>query len=360
MSFYMSFEENGDDRARIEGGSISADNFDASDIKASLESIRSDHADSKGMDCSESKGGAKGDVIDAAKGTSLDKYAANIQERAEAKPSSPSFSGYKGLQPFTALTAEEKAAIEHSKSNSTSTMYVHSTISVPDVDRILLSVGLLLEQMVEEPSGEQDLFNPPPTMDSARPSTRRADQSRARDIFHFMKESFTLALWSPECNIISLVLITRLIGSTEVTLNYNNWDKILLCALLLAQKLWDDTPLANVDFPAIWQNVYPQEAIDLKVVNSMEKLFLILLSYDVHVSRSTYTQFYFELRDLSEQAFPLKPLSEEAGKRLELQGAQLHDELITAKDKWSAKMGNGAASMNTGGAAAPGGRMVFS
>jgi hypothetical protein len=102
------------------------------------------------------------------------------------------------------------------------------------------------------------------------------------------------------------------------------------------------------------------QAIDLKVVNSMEKLFLILLSYDVHVSRSTYTQFYFELRDLSEQAFPLKPLSEEAGKRLELQGAQLHDELITAKDKWSAKMGNGAASMNTGGAAAPGGRMVFS
>jgi hypothetical protein len=75
-----------------------------------------------------------------------------------------------------------------------------------------------------------------------------------------------------------------------VQLTYNNWDKILLCALLLAQKLWDDTPLANVDFPAIWQNVYPQEVIDLKVVNSMEKLFLVMLSYDVHVSRSTYTQ----------------------------------------------------------------------
>ena len=86
----------------------------------------------------------------------------------------------------------------------------------------------------------------------------------------FMKESFDLAMWSPECNIIALVslmfllflvisrlcekvLITRLIGSTEVTFNFNNWDKILLCALLLAQKLWDDTPLANVDFPAIWQ-----------------------------------------------------------------------------------------------------------
>jgi hypothetical protein len=72
----------------------------------------------------------------------------------------------------------------------------------------------------------------------------------------FMKESFDLAMWSPECNIIALVLITRLIGSTEITFNFNNWDKILLCSLLLAQKLWDDTPLANVDFPAIWQVQY--------------------------------------------------------------------------------------------------------
>ena len=52
---------------------------------------------------------------------------------------------------FKALSAEEKAALEAQKSNSTSTMYVQSTISVPDVDRILLSVGLLLEQMIEEP-----------------------------------------------------------------------------------------------------------------------------------------------------------------------------------------------------------------
>jgi hypothetical protein len=63
---------------------------------------------------------------------------------------------------------------------------------------------------------------------------------------------------------------------------------------------------------------------------------------------------------LRTQAFPLKPLSEEAGNRLELQGAQLHDELINAKDKWSAKMGNGAASMSNGSNEKHGGRMVFS
>jgi hypothetical protein len=132
------------------------------------------------------------------------------------------------------------------------------------------------------------------------------DECKARNIFHFMQESFILAMWSPECNIIALVLITRLATSTDVsypfvsphcqpfhecclqtTLNCNNWDKILLCALMLSQKvrtshfigmlpsaerhlhtatsvqIWDDTPLSNVDFPAVWQNVYVNEEIDL-------------------------------------------------------------------------------------------------
>jgi hypothetical protein len=109
--------------------------------------------------------------------------------------------------------------------------------------------------------------------------------------------------------------------------------------MLLAQKIWDDTPIGNIDFPAIWQNAYPEEEIDVAVVNSMEKLFLILLSYDVHVTRcvgfcstktaqicalitiflrfrllrsTTYTQFYFELRDLTDAEFSLEPLSEQA------------------------------------------------
>jgi hypothetical protein len=115
-------------------------------------------------------------------------------------------------KPFAGLTAEEKADIEFAKSNSTSTMYVNSTISVPDVDRILLSVGLLLEQMIEEPPPGKprpvpeilayfivatgpDLFNPPPTLASRRPSKKSARRCSARDIYRFMKKSFVLALW---------------------------------------------------------------------------------------------------------------------------------------------------------------------
>jgi hypothetical protein len=71
MSFYMSFDENDNDRRQIEGGSFSiggpqGGNFDTSDIKASLDSIRSEHAaDSKHIP-SEAKG-TRADLKDAAK-----------------------------------------------------------------------------------------------------------------------------------------------------------------------------------------------------------------------------------------------------------------------------------------------------
>ena len=58
-----------------------------------------------------------------------------------------------------------------------------------------------------------------------------------------------------------------------------NWDKLLLCSLLLAQKMWDDTPLANIDFPELWRQIYPgcRDTMDLQLVNQMEKRFLEML-----------------------------------------------------------------------------------
>jgi hypothetical protein len=38
-------------------------------------------------------------------------------------------------------------------------------------------------------------------------------------------------------HIIAVVLLFRLVATTEATLNFDNWDKLLLCTLLLAQKV---------------------------------------------------------------------------------------------------------------------------
>jgi hypothetical protein len=64
----------------------------------------------------------------------------------------------------------------------------------------------------------------------------------------------------------------------------------------------------------------------------------------VSLSSTTYTQFYFELRDLSEEVFPLKPLSDGAAVKLEAQGT-LTNQLISSKAKRRAKEGCGSRSL---------------
>lgn len=71
--------------------------------------------------------------------------------------------------------------------------------------------------------------------------------------------------------IISLVYINRLIAYTGVPLNQTNWRPIILCSLLVAQKVWDDRYLSNSDFAFI----YPFFVLD--EINMLELKFLELL-----------------------------------------------------------------------------------
>lgn len=143
-------------------------------------------------------------------------------------------------------------------------------------------------------------------------SARGAGLPEVDAIFEFLRKTFEVAKWSPECHIIALVYVNRLTGFTNIRLHLHNWRPILLCALLLAQKLWDDKSLANVDFPYIWSKAMPTKdrtRITLSVINFMERKFLELLQYSVHVKASLYAKYYFELRTLREgDVFPLAPL----------------------------------------------------
>lgn len=267
-----------------------------------------------------------------------------------------------------------RALLERQKSSSTSTVFLKSTIDVPDVDRILLSVSVLLQKMIavcEDPDSDPFL-RCLPARARARMSVPRVHDPHSWDaaevipsvqeIFQFANRCFRIAKWSPEANIIAMVLMTRLATGTDVELNDRNWDKLLLCAFLLAQKMWDDTPLGNVDFPLLWSQVNNIRAdFDLRAINHMEKLFLNKLHYDIHVDRKTYTQFYFELNALTQQSQPgagaeggggragglLKPISAEAAAKLEVRSAAVQRRLDTARRLWSSsgaaqpKGGNG-------------------
>jgi hypothetical protein len=51
-----------------------------------------------------------------------------------------------------------------------------------------------------------------------------------------------------ECLVISLLYIERIRSLTGLRLCASNWQPILLAAMIVAQKVWDDKSLLNVDF----------------------------------------------------------------------------------------------------------------
>jgi hypothetical protein len=270
-----------------------------------MDSLRQEMATSErsqGMEIDDS-------LIAAAKGTSLERCTQNAKalDSKDHKRILTAECKEPRRGPEFKKEADFRRSEEKQKSNSTSTLYVRSTVQVPDVNGTLLSLSLLLHQMIQPAPALFDEVG-------GQWVEGGMEETSANTIFRFLKESYLIACWSPEVHIIAMVLITRLVGGTEVSFDSTSWNRILLCALMLAQKLWDDIPLANVDFPAIWANVYPDAtSIDLYDINQMEVSFLRQLNYDVHVSRSTYLQFYFELHALATEGkqWSLSPLTDE-------------------------------------------------
>jgi hypothetical protein len=73
--------------------------------------------------------------------------------------------------------------------------------------------------------------------------------------WQFLDGLYTLCKWTPECNIMALVLIVRLFQyNPGMTLHRNNWRRLLVTALMIAQKTWDDRALRNKDFPGVSQS----------------------------------------------------------------------------------------------------------
>jgi len=312
--------------------------FDPSDLQSAMASLRAEEHEAKGG------AGAKGGDEDMGVGGGAGGAAAVAEAKDGPAPVRFDVPMAKGDRPKPESKRELRARVERAKSNSTSTVFLKSTISVPDVDKILLGVSALLSKMIVpcENFDEDPFVQCLPWMTRQKLALQAGGRVEdwCETIFFFMKKAFAIAQWSPESNVIALVLVTRLIGSTEITFNEANWDKVLLCAFLLAQKLWDDTPLANVDFPLLCQQIHgaANPEFDVTAVNQMEKLFLSELHFDIHVDRTCYTQFYFELYALtgdSEERTALLPsITEANAARLEARSTSVQEQLDRARGQW--------------------------
>ena len=101
---------------------------------------------------------------------------------------------------------------------------------------------------------------------------------------------------------------------------------MLLCSLLVAQKVWDDRYLTNSDFAFIYPFFVTEE------INKLEQKFLELIQYNVTVKSNLYAKYYFELRALfrdNEKEFPVKPLDNNQAEQLEVRSKNYKDTFET-------------------------------
>lgn len=228
------------------------------------------------------------------------------------------------------------------KSSSCSTIYLDdSTVSQPNLKNTVKCVALAIYYHIENRTSERklDIFDEklhPLSKDRVNEDYDRYNPEH-KQIYKFVRTLFNAAQLTAECAIITLVYLERLLICAELDIAPSNWKRIVLGAILLASKVWDDQAVWNVDYCQILKDITVED------MNELERQFLEMLQFNINVPSSVYAKYYFDLRTLAEAndlAFPSEPLSKERAQKLEAMSRVMEDK-ITAEvvkngiKKWS-------------------------
>lgn len=228
------------------------------------------------------------------------------------------------------------------KSSSCSTIYLDdSTVSQPNLKNTVKCVSLAIYYHIKNRQSDRrlDIFDErlhPLTRDQV-PEDYDQHNPEHRQIYKFVRTLFNAAQLTAECAIITLVYLERLLTYAELDISSCNWKRIVLGAILLASKVWDDQAVWNVDYCQILKDITVED------MNELERQFLELLQFNINVPSSVYAKYYFDLRTLAEEndlSFPTEPLSKERAQKLEAMSRVMQDK-VTAEalkngmKKWS-------------------------
>jgi len=218
------------------------------------------------------------------------------------------------------------------KSSSCSTIYLDdSTVSQPNLKNTIRCVSLAIYYHIKNRQHDRkiDVFDEkmhPLTRDRV-PEDYGQHNPEHRQIYKFVRTLFNAAQLTAECAIITLVYLERLLTYAELDIGPYNWKRIVLGAILLASKVWDDQAVWNVDYCQILKDITVED------MNELERQFLELLQFNINVPSSVYAKYYFDLRTLAEGndlSFPTEPLSIERAQKLEAMSRVMQDR-VTAK-----------------------------
>lgn len=238
--------------------------------------------------------------------------------------------------------------VDAQRYNSTSSLYIQSTISHPDMAQICFCVSLLVHDLIQEAEASRrsvdeatsppkndpfTLFQPreifalpgkrsrhefdtdaPLTAPEAEErATRQVEIPSEDDIRLSIQSMQKLSKFSPGVLVVAMIYIERLRRRVGAELLASTWQPTLLIATIVAQKVWEDKRYMNVDFTPLCR------ALTLHQLNEIEVQFLQLLDYNVCVSAAVYTEWYFKLCDLCQRnSVRLTPLDSAEAAHLEI------------------------------------------
>ncbi|VDD79229.1 unnamed protein product [Mesocestoides corti] len=206
--------------------------------------------------------------------------------------------------------------------NTTTEVYLDgSTASKPDSRATIRAVAIAICLLIRSPGSstghceeDLDIFDETlhPMKIEQSPDENPYLPPSLKTVHRFIRKIFQNAQLSPECAIVTMVYLERLLYGGRLYLTVSNWKRILLCAILLASKVWDDQAVWNVD--------YCQILDELKVddVNELERRFLEIIQFNINVQSSVYTKYYFDIRDLTVLWHEFTRLTVDAAKDLEV------------------------------------------
>eukprot|EP00118_Oscarella_pearsei_P008180 m.41354 g.41354 ORF g.41354 m.41354 type:complete len:366 (+) comp33142_c0_seq1:131-1228(+) len=223
----------------------------------------------------------------------------------------------------------EGSIVRSRKFSSCSTIYLDdNTVSQPNLKTTLKLVSLAVyyhcKNFVEHPR-VLEIFDERAHPLSRDPVSDGYDSHypEHREIYRFVKILFSSAQLTSECAIITLVYLERLLTYADIDMHPSNWKRIVLGAIMLASKVWDDQAVWNVDYCQILKDISVED------MNELERIFLEMLQYNINVDSSVYARYYFDLRALADAngfGFPVEALSSQRAKKLEALSS------LTAKD----------------------------
>jgi len=218
------------------------------------------------------------------------------------------------------------------KSSSCSTIYLDdSTVSQPNLKNTVKCVSLAIYYHIKNRTSARymEIFDEkkhPLTRDGVSDDYDKYNPEQ-KHIYKFIRTLFNSAQLTAECAIITLVYLERLLTYAEIDITPGSWKRIVLGAILLASKVWDDQAVWNVDYCQILRDITVED------MNELERQFLEMLQFNINVPSSVYAKYYFDLRSLAEAydiAFPSELLSKERAQKLEAM-SRICEDRVTAE-----------------------------